>query len=224
MQLQQVQKQGSLKEGSSLRRLSTAFIAPFVPDAEAAHRSKGAMRRPVCSLGSRQRPRASASPLAAHRALGPSSARRKAHTDYSDIEGMITLHGVLCAFLLALSMDLEKFVMPTEMRRADLFGAVAKEQGFREFVVAASQDSGEPLLTARRSAASRAAAHPAPLMPSVAASDTFVPTLPEAILLATPEGARLRHGRPRATPRATQPQAFAPPHACHAMLPLLAGS
>ena len=53
----------------------------------------------------------------------------------NDVESLLTLHGVLCAFLVSISIGFEAHLAPASMERMNFFGALAKEQGFREWVV-----------------------------------------------------------------------------------------
>ena len=53
----------------------------------------------------------------------------------NDVESLLTLHGILCAFLVSISLGIELGVAPAAMDRANFYGAMAKEQNFREWVV-----------------------------------------------------------------------------------------
>ena len=56
-------------------------------------------------------------------------------SEFSDVEGLITLHGVLCAFLLSVSLGVEISTGAEPMAKADFYGLIAKEQDFRLYVV-----------------------------------------------------------------------------------------
>ena len=60
---------------------------------------------------------------------------------YEDITNLILLHGVMCAFLLAISMGLESVATPSEMTNANFFGAVCEHQEFREYAVDVLDDN-----------------------------------------------------------------------------------
>ena len=53
----------------------------------------------------------------------------------SDVESLLTLHGVLCAFLVSISLGIELGVTPSALTRADFYGGLARHQDFREWVV-----------------------------------------------------------------------------------------
>ena len=58
------------------------------------------------------------------------------------IESLITLHGVLCAFLVSIALGNEPLVAPAAFHRANFYGALAKEQGFRDWIYEMSCPSG----------------------------------------------------------------------------------
>ena len=53
--------------------------------------------------------------------------KKKAATD-DDYDNLITLHGVLSAFLLSIAISAQKDVSPGSMQYSTFLGAVAKEQ------------------------------------------------------------------------------------------------
>ena len=53
----------------------------------------------------------------------------------TDVESLLTLHGVLCAFLVSLSIGFEANLAPASTERMNFFGALAKEPSFREWIV-----------------------------------------------------------------------------------------
>lgn len=50
------------------------------------------------------------------------------------VDSLLALHGVMCAFLVSISVGMEEALQPEAFRRADFYGAIAKEQGFREWI------------------------------------------------------------------------------------------
>lgn len=52
-----------------------------------------------------------------------------------DVESLLTLHGVLCAFLVSLSIGFEANLAAASTERMNFFGALAKEPSFREWIV-----------------------------------------------------------------------------------------
>ena len=53
----------------------------------------------------------------------------------NDVESLLTLHGVLCAFLVSVSIGFEASLAPASTERMNFFGALAKEPSFREWIV-----------------------------------------------------------------------------------------
>ena len=53
----------------------------------------------------------------------------------NDVESLLTLHGVLCAFLVSLSIGFEANLAAASTERMNFFGALAKEPSFREWIV-----------------------------------------------------------------------------------------
>ena len=49
----------------------------------------------------------------------------------TDVESLLTLHGVLCAFLVSLSIGFEANLAAASTERMNFFGALAKEPSFR---------------------------------------------------------------------------------------------
>ena len=54
--------------------------------------------------------------------------------DVDEFDGLVTLHGVLCAFLLSIAIELQGTTSYANQGRATFLGALAYHQDFRTFV------------------------------------------------------------------------------------------
>ena len=49
----------------------------------------------------------------------------KATASENDVESLLTLHGILCAFLVSISLGMEAGLAPAATSRTDFYGALA---------------------------------------------------------------------------------------------------
>ena len=59
-----------------------------------------------------------------------------------DFDALVTLHGILCAFLLSVAMQTQSDIAHTNMPYATFLAATCKQQGFRTFVHEVLNETG----------------------------------------------------------------------------------
>jgi len=59
-----------------------------------------------------------------------------------DFDALVTLHGILCAFLLSVAMQTQSDTAHTNMPYATFLAATCKQQGFRTFVHEVLNETG----------------------------------------------------------------------------------
>ena len=61
-----------------------------------------------------------------------------------ELDSLITVHGVLCAFLLSVASTIEQQLSPHAMYRANFYGLLAKDQEFRQWIYDSLHNSASP--------------------------------------------------------------------------------